>query len=103
MTEQNATKLNERRLSDAELAGAVSGGRGGCTSVSTISAKGIDYGQINELTHVITYRPCPRCGKPMHSEWYAARWYCDPCNFSEYHPREATWNGTEEELIAAAS
>ena len=55
-----------------------------------------------QFKKVINYYPCPRCGKPMHSKWYSCMWYCDPCNFSSLRPAEVRWNGTKEELIAAA-
>lgn len=50
----------------------------------------------------IFYFPCPRCGRPMHSKWYESKWYCDPCDFSCLRPDQVKWNGTKEELIAAA-
>ena len=50
----------------------------------------------------IEYRPCPKCGKPMHEgtmSWY----YCDPCNYKAGSPAKATWTGSIEELGAAAA
>lgn len=106
MTTQTETKT-ATQLNDAQLTDAV----GGCsrTGGSTGGGKEILYcgsvdecGELDDDTGRITYRPCPRCGKPMHTAFYNVKWYCDPCNFSEYRPREAIWNGTKEELIAAA-
>ena len=39
----------------------------------------------------------------MHTDFYTPKWYCDPYDFSEYRPRKEIWNGTAEELSAAAS
>ena len=39
----------------------------------------------------------------MHTDFYTPKWYCDPCDFSEYRPRKEIWNGAAEELSAAAS
>ncbi len=95
-----AKHLNDKELS--EVAGAVDGGHINYT-VSNIYISQSEYcGTENNMTHTITYRPCPRCGKPMHTAWYNTKWYCDPCDFSEYHPREETWKLSKEALIAAA-
>ena len=102
MTEKTETA---DQLNDTDLANASGGvyilkehaGTEGIF-ISTVT----QVGTLDKHTKVITYRPCPRCGKPMHTEWYVSKWYCDPCNFSEYRPRKETWNGTKEELIAAA-
>lgn len=98
-------QLNDRVLTDNELAEAAAG------IAPTSSGHSIAYIYSGWFTQVggednwygdIYYYPCPRCGKPMHSEFYCAKWYCDPCNFSEFHPRIADWTGTRDELIAAA-
>ncbi len=110
-------------LGDAELSEVEGAVRGKTNPMTWISIKcGLYCGQFDTTSRKIIYRPCPRfaasipcerigrgiqeeclrCGKPMHSEWYAAKWYCDPCNFSEYNPRRADWNGSEQDLIAAA-
>ena len=103
MTELNATQLNDRQLSDAELAEVEGAVRGKTNPMVWISMKcGVYCGQFDTTRQKIVYRPCPRCGKPMHTEWYASKWYCDPCNFSEYNPRRADWGGSEQDLIAAA-
>ena len=99
-----AAQIPARPLNNAELA-ATAGGRPGpkVNKTCTIYVSGmVECGTLNKSTRVITYRPCPRCNKPMHTEWYVVKWYCDPCDFSEYRPREEVWNGTEESLIAAA-
>ena len=59
-------------------------------------------GSVDNGTGELFYCPCPRCGKPMHSEIYAVKWFCDPCNYSEWRPNSITWSGTKAELAAAA-
>lgn len=110
MTAQTETKTADQtadRLNDIQLADAV----GGCSRTGGSASGGTqilycgtvdECGEMEDDTGRITYRPCPRCGKPMHTAFYNVKWYCDPCNFSEYRPRKETWAGTEEELIAAA-
>lgn len=105
MQEEDRAQFASRELDDAELAGA-SGGAvvdpGGNGDTSVLITSGVQCGTRKYATGKITYRPCPRCGKPMHTEWYTPKWYCDPCDFSEFRPREEVWNGTEQELVAAA-
>lgn len=94
-----------KRLNDEELSGVAAAGECGNIpyAYSNVYINSDDYcGAINNTTNEITYRPCPRCGKPMHAAWYNTKWYCDPCNFSEYRPRAETWKGTKDSLIAAA-
>lgn len=93
-------QANDGKLNDTDLAEVV-GGRGVKTATIYISGMS-ECGTRNRETGAIIYRPCPRCGKPMHTEWYVSKWYCDPCNFSEFRPRKATWSGTVKSLIAAA-
>lgn len=110
MTEQSKAERNAQtpaqELNEAELAG-VDGGAvvdaGGGEGRALHTKSGALCGYYNYITKVITYHPCPRCKKPMHSEWYNVKWYCDPCNYSEFLPSTSYWNGTQEELTAAAS
>ncbi len=92
-------------LSDSDLAEALGGvvvtGGSGETVIKTASSS--ECGVRDNTMGVIYYRPCPRCNKPMHTDFYTPKWYCDPCNFSEFRPRKEIWNDTAEELSAAAS
>lgn len=91
-----------RPLTDASLV-STSGGKLFNSPVQiTIDGSATQCGEQYLDSGTIIYRPCPRCNKPMHTEWYVAKWYCDPCNFSEFRPREEVWYGSEESLIAAA-
>lgn len=105
MKEEERARSANCELDDTGLAG-VDGGvvvdAGGNGDTTILITSGVQCGTKKYATGAIIYRPCPRCGKPMHTEWYTPKWYCDPCNFSEFRPRAATWNGTEQELIAAA-
>lgn len=49
-------------------------------------------GSVDNGTGELFYCPCPRCGKPMHSEIYAVKWFCDPCNYSEWRPNSVSWS-----------
>ncbi len=106
MNEKNANGAAPQPLDNEELA-EVAGGAvvdaGGGEEHQINTTSGAKCGTYNYITKVITYAPCPRCGKPMHTEWYNFKWYCDPCNYSEFLPTHKTWSGTQEELIAAAS
>lgn len=103
--QKNNAQLNDRPLTDNELAEAAGGvAPTGSAHVITYIYDGwvTQVGGEDNWYHTIYYYPCPRCGKPMHSESYSVKWYCDPCNFSEFHPRQSVWSGTKDELIAAA-
>ncbi len=114
MTEQNNTlgtgqaaeQLVDNQLSDDALANVAAGAvvdAGGGEEHSLRTSSNYECGTYNTITKVIDYCPCPRCGKPMHTTWYLVKWYCDPCDYSEFLPTHKTWSGTKEELIAAAN
>ncbi len=50
---------------------------------------------------VLHYRPCPKCGKPMHMGTFGL-WYCDPCNERVGNPDSLIWGSTEEMLSNAS-
>ncbi len=105
MSEQTTPKTVNAELTDQELSEVAAGlaiPDSGHTLQRIYSDWCTQVGTEDSWDHTITYCPCPRCGKPMHSEFWAAKWYCDPCNFIEFNPRTATWTGTADELIAAA-
>ena len=99
-------QLNDRVLTDSELAEAAGGlaptSSGSGHEIVWIYSGFTQVGSEDNWYHNCYYFPCPRCGKPMHSEFYRAKWYCDPCNYSEFRPSRADWPGTRDELIAAA-
>lgn len=96
-----APSLNDTDLAEAAGGMFIPDGGGGTTTIK--NARGSECGVRDNMRQIITYRPCPRCGKPMHTDFYTPKWYCDPCNFSEFNPRRETWTGTVEELIAASN
>lgn len=105
MSGQDTPKKFNLEMKDQDLA-KVSGGlvdpNSGHNIERVFSGWVTQVGMVDNWYGTLWYCPCPRCGKPMHSEIWAPKWYCDPCDFSEFNPRQELWSGTEAELIAAA-
>ncbi len=105
MSEQTTPKTVNAELNDQELSEVAAGlvdPDSGHKIERVYSGWVTQVGTEDNWYHTLRYYPCPRCGKPMHSEIWAPKWYCDPCDFSEFNPRSAPWTGTVDELIAAA-
>ena len=101
--ENNATAANS--VNESELVYITAGstdGRGG-TLGSNLEVNLSFWTYCGEYVNgVLYYRPCPRCGKPMHTSYGQPKWYCDPCDFSEYHPRKEKYTSTPGNLINEA-
>ncbi len=87
----------------AEVAGGLSSADSTHKMVWIYTSFFTQVGVYDNKDYHVEYYPCPRCGKPMHSESYNPKWYCDPCNYSKFLPSSVIWNGTIDELKAAAS
>ncbi len=106
MNEKSMDVAAPQTLDEAELAAVGAGAvvdAGGGEEHALLNKSRAICGYYNYITKDITYHPCPRCGRPMHSNWYNVKWYCDPCDYSEFLPKMSYWTGTQEELIAAAN
>ncbi len=96
---------NKSELTDKDLTQADGGMVGGDipapeTSKSIYNAKHDVVGSQSLTDNSITYYPCSRCRKPMHSGWFG--WYCDPCNNHEFSAKEEVWSGSIDDLKAAS-
>ncbi len=57
-------------------------------------------GHVYNGRKIIKYVPCDKCHRPMHCG--ACGWWCDPCDRHLWYVDYYDWNGTVDELIAAA-
>lgn len=95
-----------RSMSDEELAKVTAGYAvyiGSSASDCRVFVTTFSYcGVYDSSRTTLSYRPCPRCGRPMYTQAWNPKWACDPCNYTEFMPASATWEGSEESLVLAA-
>lgn len=105
MSESNSVAAQLRPMDDEELAG-VSAGYVDPDQSSLRNPKVyvtfVSYcGEYEPSTGNLVYYPCPRCGRPMYTQFWNPKWECDPCNYSEFCPMSVIWTGSEESLRSA--
>ena len=94
-----ADEREAARIDDIEL-DTVSGGSYVNQDTIVYNRAGKEIGRASN--GVIMYYPCPKCGKPTYSEWFAQ--HCDPCDdywFSTSSCPSAVWYGSAQSLIDA--
>ncbi len=93
MSEKMTNELTDENMEK------VNGGFNGSSNPTIVNSNGdvIGYPDQGKLM----YRPCPKCGKPMH-KGMVFWWWCDPCNESHYNAEEKEWYGSEESLNRAS-
>ncbi len=88
-------ELDEKQLD--QLSG---GGSEEYDGYRVCDSRGRVIGHVCNGRKRITFVPCDKCHRPMHCGIMG--WWCDPCDRHLCHVNWYEWNGTEEELIAAA-
>ncbi len=96
---QDKSELTDKDLTQAD-GGMVTGMPERPTSKTIYNSKNDIVGSQSLINNSITYYPCSKCRKPMHSGWFG--WYCDPCNNHEWEAKKEVWTGSVEALKAAS-